>query len=71
MKVISLDASALAIKAGTVKAANVVLLGAAAKFLGFDEDSWYGIIKDTVPEKFIAVNEAAFKLGYETEGKAE
>lgn len=64
VQVIALDAKSLALEAGTVKATNIVLLGAAAKFLGFDRELWLDIIRTTVPPKTVAVNEKAFDLGY-------
>ena len=43
----ALDALSLAIDAGTPKCANVVLLGAAARYLGIDKEIWVDIIKTT------------------------
>lgn len=64
VQVIDIDAKALALEAGTVKATNMVLLGVAARFLGFDRELWLDIIRATVPPKTIQVNEKAFDLGY-------
>lgn len=64
VQVIDIDAKALALEAGTVKATNMVLLGVAARFLGFDRELWLDIIRTTVPPKTIEVNEKAFDLGY-------
>lgn len=64
VQVIDIDAKALALEAGTVKATNMVLLGVAARFLGFDRELWLDIIRTTVPPKTIQVNEKAFDLGY-------
>jgi indolepyruvate ferredoxin oxidoreductase beta subunit len=63
-KVIAVDALSLAEQAGSPKATNVVLLGVAAHFLGFDKELWLDVIRTTVPAKTIAVNEKAFELGY-------
>ena len=54
----------LAQQAGSVKAVNVVLLGAMAKQLDIDKQVWLDTIKATVPAKFIEMNEKAFVLGY-------
>ncbi len=64
IKLVSLDALSLAIEAGTPKCANIVLLGAACRFLGIDKEMWVDIIRSTVPPKTIDVNLKAFELGY-------
>ena len=58
-----IPATELARKAGTTKAANVVLLGALSQALGFSADVWERIIAARVPEKYLDVNLEAFKLG--------
>lgn len=67
VKVIAVDALELAEQAGSAKATNVVLLGVAAHFLGFDKDVWDEVIRTTVPAKTIAMNEKAFERGYTAE----
>jgi indolepyruvate ferredoxin oxidoreductase beta subunit len=62
-KVCALDASALAVEAGSVKAANVVMLGAVASALPFSANAMEAVIRRSVPPKTIAVNLEAFKLG--------
>lgn len=62
----AVPADELAIQAGTIKAANVVLLGAAAHFTGIDEPSWIEAVKSTVPPKTVEVNLKAFDLGYKS-----
>jgi len=64
IKVISVDALDLAVKAGNPKSTNVVLLGVTAKFLGFERDMWIDIIRSTVPKKMLDINVKAFDLGY-------
>ena len=56
-------AEALAKEAGSVKAVNVVLLGALSTKLSYDETTWLSVIESRVPAKFKDVNIAAFKLG--------
>ncbi len=56
----ALDASALAAQAGTVKAANVVMLGAVASALPFPADAMEAVIRRSVPPKTIDVNLEAF-----------
>ena len=57
------DALSIAEKCGSVKAVNVVLLGAASKDLPFDEDAWIRVIEENVKPKFIQLNKKAFELG--------
>jgi indolepyruvate ferredoxin oxidoreductase beta subunit len=61
-----IDASALALAAGSEKAANVVLLGAASGmgFLPFSQELLLKTIENTVPPKFRCLNLAAFSSGY-------
>ncbi len=66
-KVYFIDGYALAQKAGTVKAVNVVLLGAATAtgMLPFDKAAMLNAIGENVPAKFRELNIDAFNLGYE------
>ncbi|HEX5640996.1 MAG TPA: indolepyruvate oxidoreductase subunit beta [Thermoleophilia bacterium] len=59
------DASELAARAGTVKAANVVMLGAMASALPFTPGMLESFIRKSVPPKTVDVNLAAFQLGLE------
>jgi len=59
----ALDASALAAQAGTVKAANVVMLGAVASALPFSAAAMEAVIRRSVPPKTIDVNLEAFRVG--------
>ncbi len=61
--VTAVDALGLACQAGSAKAANVVLLGALSRALGFPTDVWNRVIAARVPEKYLDVNLEAFKLG--------
>ncbi len=58
-----IDATSLAIKAGNVKALNVVMLGAATLFLPFDSVIWVKAIKEVIPEKLLTLNMKAFEYG--------
>ncbi len=62
---IVVDAQELARKAGTPKAANVVMLASLASFLDIDRELWLEVIRKRVPQRFLAVNIEAFNLGYE------
>ena len=63
--VTSLDALALAEKAGSAKAVNVVLLVVLAKNTDISKEAWLRAVEGTVPPKFLEVNLRAFSLGYE------
>jgi indolepyruvate ferredoxin oxidoreductase, beta subunit len=64
-RLVVIDASKLAAEAGSVKATNVVLLGAAcgAGFLPFDKDRFLAVVGNNVPQKFKALNKKAFTCG--------
>lgn len=57
------DALKIAEEAGSDKAVNVVLLGAASKDLPFDDDSWIRVIEDNVKPRFVEMNKFAFMKG--------
>ena len=59
----AIDANGLAQQAGTVKAANVVMLGAVAGALPFKPETWEAVIRRVVPPKTVDVNLDAFRLG--------
>ena len=61
--VTAVDALALAREAGSIKAVNVVLLGAASKDLPFSNDAWIKVIEDNVKPKFVEMNKFAFTQG--------
>lgn len=60
----AVDALALAKEAGSVKAVNVVLIGAMAKRTGISREIWLDALENYVPKKFIEMNKRAFELGY-------
>lgn len=64
-KVICLDALDIAIKCGSQKAVNTVLLGAMAKGLPFPKETWIKQIESTVKPKFVELNKLAFEQGYQ------
>jgi len=57
------NANELAAKAGTVKAANVAMLGAISPTLPFAPETWEEVIRKAVPPKTVDVNLEAFRLG--------
>ena len=64
LKVEALDALSLAVKAGSPKAVNIVLMGKAAEKFGIPKEKWISAIENTVAPKFIEMNKVAFELGF-------
>ncbi|HEY5584931.1 MAG TPA: indolepyruvate oxidoreductase subunit beta [Ruminiclostridium sp.] len=62
-----IDGYSIAKEAGTVKAVNVVLLGAATAVgkMPFSREVMLQSIVENVPQKFRELNEKAFEMGYE------
>lgn len=65
VKIEALDALALAEKAGSAKAVNIVLMGQLAKHFHIDFHKWIAALEQTVKPKFIELNKIAFQLGYD------
>ncbi len=61
----AVDALALAERAGSPKAVNVVLIGALSRRMDIPEAAWLKAIDETVPPKFRDMNRRAFALGRE------
>jgi indolepyruvate ferredoxin oxidoreductase beta subunit len=59
-----LDAQEIAEKSGSVKAANVALLGVFAKYVEAPKSAWEDALRACVPEKFLELNLKAFELAY-------
>ena len=64
LKVEALDALSLAVKAGSPKAVNIVLMGKAAEKFGIPKEKWIAAIENTVAPKFVEMNKVAFELGF-------
>ncbi|MDD5099537.1 MAG: indolepyruvate oxidoreductase subunit beta [Syntrophales bacterium] len=62
-EVTPIDAKALAARAGNNRAVNTVLLGSLSCFLNCSLLLWRKVLEDSFPEKLIAVNREAFRLG--------
>ena len=58
-----IDANPLAIQAGNLRAANVVLMGALSAFVPFDEAHWQAAMRERIPAKLLDVNLRAFAAG--------
>ncbi len=64
--VYSIDGGSAALELGNSKVLNSVVLGFAAKFIGFEKELWLDTVKATVPPKTVDINLKAFELGYES-----
>lgn len=58
-----ISALALAEKAGSPRAVNVVLMGVLSKTMDFPEEHWQNALNDCVPAKALEINREAFRLG--------
>jgi indolepyruvate ferredoxin oxidoreductase beta subunit len=58
-----IDAQKIAHDLGNIKAANMVILGAAAADLRLPEESWQHAIRESVAEKHFDLNVKAFEAG--------
>ena len=60
----TIEAGAIAKELGNSKVLNTVVLGLAAKHIGFDKESWVEVLRATVPPKTVEINTQAFEAGY-------
>lgn len=70
-KTIAVKATEKSIEMGAPKAFNVVVLGAAARYVGFEKEDWLKVIEQTVPPRTVEVNRRAFEEGYRMESSPE
>jgi indolepyruvate ferredoxin oxidoreductase, beta subunit len=63
IRLLAVDAESLAREAGTLRAVNVALLGAASIVLPFNAEQWRAGLESAVPAKILEVNLRAFELG--------
>jgi indolepyruvate ferredoxin oxidoreductase, beta subunit len=62
-KSVTVDAAALALQAGNIRAVNTVLLGALSSCLSFPCGLWEKVLQESFPPKLISANHKAFLLG--------
>jgi indolepyruvate ferredoxin oxidoreductase beta subunit len=60
---IAFNAAKIASNLGSVKAQNIVLLGALARGMKLDHIDWNAVLKDLVPPKLYELNAQAFAAG--------
>jgi indolepyruvate ferredoxin oxidoreductase beta subunit len=58
-----INANPLAVKAGNLRAANVVVMGALSTLVPFDEEHWQAAMRQRIPTELLDVNLRAFDLG--------
>ena len=63
--VYTVDGGAVAKSLGNSKVLNTVVLGLAAKHIGFSKEAWLEVLRATVPPKTVDINSSAFIAGYE------
>ena len=63
-KVVSIDAQSAAIGLGNARVFNTIIVGLAAKYLGFAKEDWLTAIEKTVPAKMAEINKEAFLFGF-------
>lgn len=66
-KTVVVEATRKAVEMGAPKAFNVIVLGAAARYVGFGKEDWIRVIEETVPPKTVQTNREAFEAGYAME----
>ena len=59
----ALDCLALAERAGSAKATNLVLMGRLSRYFDLPEDAWQRSLEAMVPPQFLELNQKAFALG--------
>ena len=62
--VYAIDGQKIAKELGNSKVLNSVVLGYAAKHIGFTKETWVDMVEKTVPPKTVALNVKAFEEGY-------
>lgn len=58
-----INANPLALEAGSLRTANLVMVGALSTLVPFEEEHWIAAIQGRVPPKLLDVNLRAFGLG--------
>ena len=66
-KVDALDCLSIAMKAGSAKAVNIVLMGRLSHYFDLPEEAWMQAMEAVVPPKFLEMNKKAFALGKKAE----
>lgn len=72
-RVVTVEATKIALEAGKAVAANAVMIGAVAAMEGFPlgKDLLKEVLLETVPQKFRDLNSKAFDMGYDATSKRD
>jgi indolepyruvate ferredoxin oxidoreductase beta subunit len=65
IKLITVNATAMAEESGSARAANIVLLGCLASLMPLGKEVWHAAIERRVPPKTVEINKRAFEAGFE------
>lgn len=57
-------ATKMAAELGSVRAANIILIGVLARHLDLDLSTWKAVVRDSFKPQFAEINERAFETGY-------
>lgn len=71
IRAVGINALRLAEQAGSAKAVNTVMLGAACRLLKQNFDQWLAVLSENVPAKSLEINKKAFILGWEEQTHVE
>lgn len=63
-KLYTINGGEVAKALGNSKVLNTVVLGLAAKHIGFEKEEWIRVLQSTVPQKTVEINTKAFEEGY-------
>ena len=63
-KLYTINGGEVAKALGNSKVLNTVVLGLAAKYIGFEKEEWIRVLQSTVPQKTVEINTKAFEEGY-------
>ncbi len=63
VKVVSIDAATLALRAGNIRTVNTVFLGAISSCLNLPLELWEKVLQESFPSKLISANMEAFCSG--------
>ena len=62
----AINATDIAAKAGNSQAANVVMIGAASRYIPLQKQTFIDCIRALVPPKFLDINLSAFEMGFDS-----
>ena len=70
-ELVLIPATDMAIRLGNERASNVILLGLLAARMDIPKETWLGVLRQKVPERFLELNVQAFEQGFNFKAKAK